>query len=93
MWRIWIILGLGVAACADFPEVDAALASGTASRDYPALLPFEELLAAPEARVTETDEAALLARAAGLRNRADGLRGPVIDQATRDRMADGVTQP
>lgn len=93
MWRIWIVLGLGVSACADFPEVDAALASGSASRDYPALLPFEDLLAAPEARVSATDEAALLARAEALRNRADGLRGPVIDRATRDRMAGGVTQP
>lgn len=84
---------LGMAACAEFPEVDAALATGTPSRDYPALLPFEDLLVADAPLIAESDEAALLARAEALRNRADRLRGPVIDTQTRDRMNDGVTQP
>lgn len=93
MWRVWIVLGLGLAACAEFPEVDAALAQGDPAAEYPELLPFEVLLASDEPRVLESDDAALRARAEALRNRADGLRRPVIDRQTRDRMADGVTQP
>ena len=93
MWRVWIILGVALTACAEFPEVDAALASDRASAEYPDLLPFEQLLDAREPRLTDSDDEALRARAAGLRNRADGLRGPVIEPQTRDRMNDGVAQP
>ena len=93
MWRAWIILGFALTACAEFPEVDAALAKGDPSVDYPALLPFEQLLSQQEARLHETDDDTLRARADGLRSRADALRGPVIDPRTRDRMEDGVTQP
>lgn len=88
-----MILGLALAACAEFPQVDAALAEGDPEADYPELLPFEQLLAGEEPQLSETDDAALLARAAELRNRANGLRGPVIDRDTRDRMDDGVTEP
>lgn len=93
MWRVWIILGVMVSACAEFPEVDAALAAGDPAADYPALLPFEELIPQQDVRLDDGDADALLARATDLRNRADGLRGPVIEPDTRDRMDDGVTQP
>lgn len=93
MWRPVIILGFLVTACAEFPEVDAALAASDPAADYPTLLPFEELVPDQDTVLTETDGDILLARAADLRNRADGLRGPVIDPGTRDRMDDGVTQP
>ena len=93
MWRAAIILGFLVTACAEFPEVDAALAAGDPDAGYPDLLPFEQLAPDQDTSLSETDDEALLARAAGLRNRADGLRGPVIDRDTRDRMDDGVTQP
>jgi hypothetical protein len=93
MWRAWIFLGVALAACAEFPEVDAALGERTPGAAYPALLPFETLLAANEPRLTDSDDATLRARAEALRNRANNLRGPVIDQQTRDRMDDGVTQP
>ncbi len=93
MWRLLLLCGLGLAACAEFPEVDAALAAGEASAEYPALLPFEQLLDAEEPRLTEEDDDVLLARAAALRGRADALRRPVIDRNTRFRMDRGVTQP
>ena len=93
MWRVAVILGFLVTACAECPEVDAALEAGGPAAYYPALLPFEELLADQDTGLTETDDDILLARAADLRNRADGLRGPVIESDTRDRMDDGVTQP
>ncbi|MGJ8602783.1 MAG: hypothetical protein ACSHXH_01565 [Marivita sp.] len=93
MWRAWIIFGLALTACTEFPEVDAALAQAGPVAEYPALVPFEQLISAPDPRLTEGDDAALRARAAGLRNRANGLRGPVIDPQIRDRMNDGVAQP
>lgn len=93
MWRVWIILGLLLTACADFPEVDAALEGGDPNGEYPALLPFEQLVSDQDAALSDTDGDLLLTRAADLRNRADGLRSPVIDPDTRDRMNDGVDQP
>lgn len=93
MWRLWIILGLTLSACAEFPEVDAALSEGAARQDYPDLLPFEQVLSADDPRLAQGDDAALRARAADLRSRAPGLRRPVIDPETRDRMNDGVTEP
>lgn len=93
MWRAWMALGGLLAACAEFPEVDAALANGAPATEYPALLPFEAFASAGDPQLEATDDAALQARADALRRRADGLRGPVIDADTRDRMQDGVTQP
>jgi len=93
MWRLWITLGLALSACAEFPEVDAALATGAQGQDYPELLPFEQLLSGDDPRLAQGDDAALRARAAELRARADGLRRPVIEPQTRDRMDDGVAEP
>ena len=93
MWRAWIILGVLMSACAEFPEVDAALQSGEPLTDYPTLLPFEQLAGDQQTVLTDADDDLLLARAADLRNRANGLRGPVIDPNTRDRMNAGVAQP
>ena len=93
MWRVWIILCFCMSACAEFPDVDAALAQGDPEPTVPDLLPFEELLTSDEPRLTETDDDVLLARADALRSRADAIRGPVIDADTKDRMEDGVQQP
>jgi len=93
MWRAWIIPIAMLSACTEFPEVDTALAKGDPKAEFPALLPFEQLLSADDPRLTETDDEALLARAADLKARADALRRPVIDEQTRERMEDGVTLP
>jgi hypothetical protein len=50
-------------------------------------------LSADDPRISETDDRALLGRAAALRARANALRRPVIDRQTRSRMEDGVTLP
>ncbi|MDO5648024.1 hypothetical protein [Paracoccus sp. (in: a-proteobacteria)] len=69
--------------------------AGCADRgDYPALLPTDQVLAAPvvpvHARPAAADPAPVVAaatsRADAVRARADRLRGPVIDPATRARM-------
>jgi hypothetical protein len=93
MWRAWIILAAVLTGCTDFPEVDAALSRGDPQAEFPALLPFEDILSADDPRLSETDDEALIARAADLQGRADALRRPVIDGQTRDRMEDGVTLP
>ncbi|MCR9107846.1 hypothetical protein [Marivita sp. XM-24bin2] len=93
MWRAALIPGFLLAACTEFPEVDAVLATGERQAEYPALLPFEDLVAQQDSELTEVDDDVLIRRAENLRNRANGLREPVIDPDTRDRMDDGVTQP
>ncbi|MFP7671756.1 hypothetical protein ACG74X_00220 [Marivita sp. S0852] len=93
MWRVWIVLGVTVSACAQFPDVDAALAKGNSDAEYPELLPFEALLSAEDPKLPDTEDAALQARADDLRRRAEGLRPAVIDRDTRERMEDGVQQP
>lgn len=93
MWRAWIIPVLGLAACTDFPQVDAALSQNGPSADYPEISPFEQLKSDQVPRLTGVDDDALRARAEALRARVGGLRGPVIDPDTRDRMTAGVAQP
>lgn len=93
MWRAVLIPVFLLASCAEFPEVDAALATGEPQAEYPALLPFEDLVAQQNGEFTAADDDVLIRRAEDLRSRANGLRGPVIDRGTRDRMDDGVEQP
>lgn len=70
------------------------VACGDAGTGYPALIPAEFILAEPalpdHAGAGATDPAAAsgpaLSRAGSLSDRADALRGPVIDPATRARM-------
>lgn len=93
MWRVWITLGFVLSACAQFPDVDAALAENNPDPEIPVLLPFEDLLASDDPRLTKTDDDSLRARAEALRTRAGALRRPVIDRPTRTRMEAGVQQP
>lgn len=69
-------LALALSACAAFPEVDRAGAPYDRAQP-PRLLPTATVLAAEGADLSGPDtNAALLARAAALRARADGLRRP-----------------
>ena len=88
-----IILGLSVTACAEFPEVDAALEAGNRDDSYPALVSFDDFLEPQEPRLNDSSDDVLLARAGALRARANALRRPVIDRATRARINQGVTRP
>ncbi|MEM9850850.1 MAG: hypothetical protein AAF761_02515 [Pseudomonadota bacterium] len=86
---ILLAAGLALGACAQFPEIDAANASGAPAGAPPPLLSFADLQAAttePAAPTTETD--ALEARAAALRARAAILRRSADDiDALRARLA------
>ena len=91
-----LILALTLAAlagCTTFPELDAVQTPGLANAPYPRLLPLGTLLAEGSApRATPEAMGDVAARAARLRARADRLRSPVIDSATRARMARGVVE-
>lgn len=79
---------MGLTACADFPDLDAAISDDARNADYPALVPAEGILARGEAgTLTESSGPALQARAANLRARAALLRGIAIDEETRLRLA------
>ncbi|MHA6326035.1 hypothetical protein [Roseivivax sp. CAU 1753] len=91
MHRLFCLLLL--ASCAQFPELDATATPGVAEADYPDLLPLDALLRGPVPRATPDLRASVVSRAASLEARAARLRGPVIDAATRARMARGVADP
>lgn len=90
------LLALGaLAACAEFPEIAARIPAGERSAAPPALVALGPVLAAADraildTRATEAAVAEVETRVARLRARAAGLRGPVIDRATRARMQTGV---
>ncbi|MHA6344009.1 hypothetical protein [Roseivivax sp. CAU 1761] len=108
-----VLICAGLAACTQFPEIDAAQTPGIERAPYPRLLPIDTLLAGPAPRATPEMAVALERRAAGLDARAAGiapaagpapdaaalkaraaaLRGAVVDDATRARMAQGVAEP
>lgn len=62
------------AACARFPEVEAAESATVASAPYPALLPIDALVAGAPPGPSSDPAASVTARAAALRTRADRLR-------------------
>lgn len=68
-------LAVSLAGCTQFPELDRAIPASELQGPYPPLVPVESLLAqTDDPRITETDQAALEARAAALRTRAARLR-------------------
>jgi len=77
-----------IAGCASFPELDAAISPEARQAGYPTLVPVGGVLARRDAaRIAPETEAALLARAANLRARARLLRGVVVEEETRLRLA------
>ena len=83
------------AACTQFPELDATLDQATLDAPYPDLVPLGPLLAqadgiAQTGQTSATAQASFDSRLARLRAQAARLRGPVVDRATRARMARGI---
>jgi len=88
-----LILLVCLAGCADFPDLPGTMAAGDAP--FPALVPIDGLLALAAGSGAavlraEAGTAGVMGRVAGLSARANALRGPVIDGATRARMRAGV---
>jgi hypothetical protein len=72
--------------CAEFPELDASPPSSGAAP--PVLVPLDSLLDQTAASALAPD---LAPRAARLKARAALMRGPVMDPATRARLASAIT--
>ena len=71
---VGVILTLGVAGCAQFPELEAGETPGVAQAAYPKLVPLEQLLDGPLATATPDVQARVEGRADGLRARAARLK-------------------
>ena len=82
-----------VTGCSQFPELDDAVDDSTREAPYMALVPVENLQRRiDDPRIEDDTQSTLEARAAQLKGRAARLRGTVIDDGARQRMADGVTR-
>ncbi len=83
-----LCLAAGLAACTQFPELDATRAPGVANAAYPDLVPIGTILAGPEPRATKAAVGEVQGRVAGLEATASRLRqtsaGP---QGVSDRVA------
>ncbi|MFQ6549759.1 hypothetical protein AADZ90_017555 [Aestuariibius sp. 2305UL40-4] len=88
--RATLLIPLILAACTQFPELDARLDDASLTAPYPTLAPLDQLLA--QADQTGFDPTASLeARADALRARAARLRAPVIEPRLRRRMLQSIT--
>ena len=85
-----LVLGpvMSLAACAEFPALDATLSPELVGAPPPALVPLGPVIAEARAipATAQATPANLSSRLAALRARAAGLRGPVIPPAARNRM-------
>lgn len=83
---------LAVGGCTQFPDLEHTQDAATARADYPALIPIEPLLARAEAPGPDPAEsqAQIDARLAGLRARADRLRGSIMTEAEKQRLRTGL---
>ncbi|MGY3439386.1 MULTISPECIES: hypothetical protein [unclassified Marinovum] len=84
------LLGAGLVACTQFPDLASSEGPEVEAAAYPRLLSVDELRVTPTSTTTVALQTSLLARVQSLRARAARLEGPVIDRATRARMARGV---
>ncbi|MFX0544862.1 hypothetical protein ACEWPL_004890 [Roseovarius sp. S1116L3] len=91
-----LMIALGPAAllgCTPFPDVGTAASDAALAQPYPQLVPLEGLDARlTSSRITPETAPAIETRVTGLKNRADRLRGDVVDPATRSRMRAGVQE-
>lgn len=83
-----LALGLGVAGCTDFPEVEDRETPEGRAADFPDLAPIEVLTTpATPSRLDPQTQASLEARVANLRARAARLKRSVMDPDARNRLS------
>jgi len=99
MAALLLIAPLALAAlvqgCIQAPELDDALTEDAHDADYPILQPLRpEDFAGPTPAEAQADiQAPLDSRVSSLQTRANALRRPVVDDATRKRLEDGIPNP
>jgi hypothetical protein len=81
-------------ACTRVPEVDERIAPDLRTADYPKLVPLHLALEdSPTPQVAgQEQQDKLLARQARLKRRAEALRNQGVDEATRRRLNDAVSE-
>ncbi|MGC1506571.1 MAG: hypothetical protein WA782_20840 [Sulfitobacter sp.] len=86
------LIAATVTGCTQFPELDHTQTAALEAADYPALVPIEPLLAratAPGPDPVETENN-LNNRLAGLRARANAMRGAVLSDPEKRRLESGL---
>lgn len=88
------LIAITCASCTQFPEVDTAMNTRGYDTVFPTLAPTDVVIGTEQApRLDDDSAAALIRRAAWLRQRAAQLRGQnVLSSAERARMQSAVTQ-
>ena len=83
---------LSLTACTQFPDLDHTQTAELDAADYPALVPMEPLLASAATPGPDPAQAedTLNTRLAGLRNRANTMRGSVLTGAEKQRLEAGL---
>ncbi|MEE9388831.1 MAG: hypothetical protein V3U96_09475 [Paracoccaceae bacterium] len=79
-------------ACADFPDLQLPSATASGQRGFPSLIAIDPTLltARSDSQDAQLQAQHLAARVARLNARGRALRKPVIDRATRQRLAAAV---
>jgi len=89
-------LMLCLSACADFPSLDDRIDGAARDAPYPRLTNIDALLAqantAGPLATNATVAQDVAGRIANLNARAAALRGPIIENVTRDRMRRGIAR-
>ena len=81
-----------IAGCTQFPELDQTQTAELEAADYPELVPIEPILAQFDAPGADpiAEETNLEGRLAGLRARANRLRGTVLSGEEKRRLEQGL---
>lgn len=92
MRAAFLSLLLVLGACAEFPSLDNRISTTARDAPYPRLTNIDPLLAQASIPVPATNAVAqdVNARIARLTQRANALRGPIIEPATLAQMQRGV---
>jgi len=89
MRGILFIAMTGLIGCAPFPELDSTMDAAARNAPFPKLINLDQLTRQTQT-TTPTEATNLDARLANLKARADALRGPVIEDTTSTRLANGM---
>lgn len=96
MYRLpfWLLPVLAVAACAQFPELEGTIEPDLEDAPYPELVRLEPILAAANTITVDPvqTEAHLNTRLAGLRARANAMRGAVLSDAEKKRLDEDLSE-
>ena len=86
---LFVALVTGLTGCGTIPEFAGTRAEAARNAPYPDLIPLTTLINTAQSNASRITPASIVttnSRIARLRAKANALRGPVVDQATRSQM-------